>query len=80
MTEEYKIIRGRWVNFEMSSGIELDQADRAALRVLDGECEGGSGGSWYIVKGQHLVAHPNGPFESVVWFDGRWIELDDLVD
>jgi hypothetical protein len=79
MTEEYKIIRGRSVNFEVSTGIDLDEADRDALRVLDGECEGGSGGSWYIIKnGQHLIAHPNDPFESIVWVDGRWIDLDDL--
>lgn len=80
MTEEYKVIRGRSVSFEVSAGIELDQADHDALRVLDEECEGGGGGSWYIVKGQHLIAHPNGPFESIVWVDGRWIELDDLDD
>lgn len=81
MTEEYKVIRGRSVNFEMSARVELDQVDRDALRVLDEECEGGPGGTWYIVKnGQWLVAHPNGPFESIVWVDGRWTELDDVEE
>lgn len=80
MTEEYKVIRGQSVSFEMSSGVDLDEVDRDALRVLDEECEGGPGGSWYIVKnGNLLVAHPNGPFESIVWVDGRWIELDEVM-
>jgi hypothetical protein len=81
VTEEYKIIRGRSVSFEVSVVTELDQADHDALHVLDEECEGGPGGIWYIVKnGQHLVAHPNGPFESIVWVDGRWTELDDVEE
>lgn len=81
MTEEYKVIRGNAVGFVMSSKFQLSETDHEALRVLDRECEGGPGGTWNIVrKDDRLVAHPNGPFESIVFVDNRWIDLCDLEE
>lgn len=39
---------------------------RAALDILDQECEGGPGGEWFVSrKGRTYVATPNGPFDSI---------------
>ena len=76
------MIQGQNVGFEMSSGLGLNAAEREALNILDRECEGGPGGSWYIVrKNGKLIAHPNGPFESVVFNKTKqaWEELDDYL-
>lgn len=79
---DIKMIQGRNVGFEMSSGLELNPTESGALNILDRECEGGPGGSWYIVrKNGNLIAHPNGPFESVIFNKSKqaWEELDDYL-
>ena len=80
---DIKTVSGRNVEFEMSSDLELNPSESKALNILDRECEGGSGGSWYVVRKKgNLIAHPNGPFESVVFNKTKqaWEDLDDYLD
>lgn len=79
---DFKTMQGRNVGFEMSSALDLNPAEREALNILDRECEGGPGGTWYVVrKLNSLVANPNGPFESVIFNKTKqaWEELDDYL-
>lgn len=72
-----KFIQGRSVNFEVMTRMTPNL--REAMDILDQECSGGPGGTFSIVREKRkYVAHPHGPFESVV-FDRKvraWKELD----
>jgi hypothetical protein len=72
--DKNQTIRGRNTIFNLGS-TNLTPRLQEALRVLDQDCAGGSGGSWDIrmIPGGWSTT-PDGPFDSVTWNgkNGSW--------